>query len=142
MHHVHRVVKLCFSSQIVAALLIMAAIVVLCVLVHILINLQRRTAFDEIEKTVATHLDIEKENSQQVSMHIYIYTKYKPWCNDVVFFWCNDDILSLIRRRNFCCLCFLRMWHMPCKKDSLATTNQVAFSFTNCTSTDLKTSGI
>ena len=78
--------KLCVSSQIVAALLIMAAIVVLCVLVHILINLQRRTAFDEIEKTVATHLDIEKENSQQVSMHIYIYTKYKPWCNDFGFF--------------------------------------------------------
>ena len=42
----------------------------ICVLVHILINIQKIVAFQKIENSVSTHLDVDKENSQQVCGNI------------------------------------------------------------------------
>ena len=44
----------------------MMAVLTICIIVHILINIQKKVAFHKIEKSVSTHLDVNKENSKQV----------------------------------------------------------------------------
>ena len=56
--------------QVAATLLTMAAVIFLCIVVHIMINIQKRVAFHKIEKSVAAHLDVEKENAKQVYINL------------------------------------------------------------------------
>lgn len=62
----------------VATLLMMAAVIFVCIIVHIMINIQKRVAFHKIEKSVAAHLDVEKENAKQV-MIIILPACVKLW---------------------------------------------------------------
>ena len=48
------------------------SVVSICVLVHMLINIQKKVAFQKIENSVSTHLDVDKENSQQVCSNIIL----------------------------------------------------------------------
>ena len=49
-----------------STLCIQLAIVIICMLVHILNQTEKKTTFCKIERSVATHLDIEKESKNQV----------------------------------------------------------------------------
>ena len=53
--------------QTIAIALMLTSVVSICVMVHALTNIQKKVAFQKIEKSVSTHLDVEKENSKQVS---------------------------------------------------------------------------
>ena len=44
------------------------SVVSICFLVHVLTNIQKKVAFHKIEKSVSTHLDVDKENSKQVAI--------------------------------------------------------------------------
>lgn len=46
----------------------MMAVLTICIIVHILINIQKKVAFHKIEKSVSTHLEVNKENSKQVAI--------------------------------------------------------------------------
>ena len=58
---------LIFLYKILATGLVMMAVLTICIIVHILINIQKKVAFHKIEKSVSTHLDVNKENSKQVA---------------------------------------------------------------------------
>lgn len=53
--------------QTIATALMMMSVLTICIMVHILTNIQKKVAFHKIEKSVFTHLDVKKENSKQVS---------------------------------------------------------------------------
>ena len=52
--------------QTIALALMLMSVIAICILVHILINIQKKVAFHKIEKSVSTHLDVDKENARQV----------------------------------------------------------------------------
>ncbi len=52
--------------QVLATTFMTVAVVVLCVMAHIVANCQRKLAFQKIEKSVTTTLVVEKENAKQV----------------------------------------------------------------------------
>lgn len=53
--------------QVVAVLLVMAATIVICIMAHVLINLEMRLGFQKIEKRVSTEFEAQRENRKQVS---------------------------------------------------------------------------
>ena len=53
--------------QNIATSLMMMSVLTICIIVHILTNIQKKVAFHKIEKSVSTHLDVNKENTKQVS---------------------------------------------------------------------------
>ena len=63
------------STQTFALLLLSIAVVVICVIVHLLINLEKRLAFHKIEKSVVTRLDVEEENKKQVKIDFGYFEK-------------------------------------------------------------------
>ncbi len=48
----------------------MASVIVLCIFVHFLVNIEKRVAFNKVVKSVGTHLEAERENRKQVCMHM------------------------------------------------------------------------
>ena len=44
-----------------------SGVTIVCVIVHVLINTEKRVAFHKIERSVATHLDVEREIKKQVT---------------------------------------------------------------------------
>lgn len=56
-----------FNMQAVAKLSMLVAVLILCVMAHVLINHQKKLAFQKIEEGVKTNLEVEKESSKQVS---------------------------------------------------------------------------
>lgn len=49
----------------------------MCLIVHILINKQLYKAFQRIETSVATHIDLEKEINKQVcNIHVFMAVVY------------------------------------------------------------------
>lgn len=58
--------------QTLATGLVMMAVLTICIIVHILTNIQKKVAFHKIEKSVSTHLDVNKENSKQVPEQHFI----------------------------------------------------------------------
>ncbi len=75
-----------------------AAITILCVIAHIVANYQKKLAFQKIEKSVTTTLEVEKENAKQVH-NSFIHS-----------------FINLPCRKNFFCRFFQKKLHMWCRK--------------------------
>ena len=103
-----------YFMQTLATLLMMMSVLTICIIVHILTNIQKKVAFHKIEKSVSTHLDVNNENSKQVSnllWHIIIIVCMRvKFVNDsvYVYLFCIIIILSY-HRKSYCCPSSRRM---------------------------------
>jgi hypothetical protein len=62
--------------QTLATGLMMISVLTICIIVHILTNIQKKVAFHKIERSVSTHLDVNKENSKQVNFVKILYQSH------------------------------------------------------------------
>lgn len=62
----HQMLSFLSLTQAWSLLLLMMAMAAICIIVHILLNTQKRVAFHKIERSIDAHLNVEREYSKQV----------------------------------------------------------------------------